>query len=485
MYYLKHPIHRHSNEIGYKMGTEYKGYQSLHDDFKRYQQQTPKGISLQNKRNSTIVLKFKINGKPKSRGCNCSFTLDGMALALIKAKKLADALKTFTNESEFWEWYDKIILDKNTIEDDRITFTEAIAKVENDFWSRPSRTGRKRDKKHPSDDSSWKRTYADFYKHLPDNIVVNLKDIQSVIDRWEKGTKNYGMAISAMKKLVRLARKKDILDELNELDTTQTKKGKRQSINLDEFLEWRDKTLGIIEELHPNVHLDTRKRWLWVFSMQIVYGLRIHEVFAIKNLDKPFNAEDNVIIPALSDENNVGNIIVIGNETNLGTSTKTGFRLARPLIPPSYPNLMEKLDIKKPMLPTNKPRKDSSATRLQTFYCTTAATQLKRWNAPFTQTHADRHLANLHGMQAGIPIEVRSQSLGHTPEMNERTYKKRQRTKETLNVLLQSNQDAIDFVAALNIAKKLVKTYPSSYQPIAELLAQIYGKNEDDVMNLL
>ena len=45
------------------MGTEYKGYQSLHDDFKRYQKQTPKGISLQNKRNKTILLRFSVNGK--------------------------------------------------------------------------------------------------------------------------------------------------------------------------------------------------------------------------------------------------------------------------------------------------------------------------------------------------------------------------------------------------------------------------------------
>ena len=408
-----------------------------------------------------------------------------MALALMKAKKLANALKEFTSESEFWEWYDRVILEQNTIEDDSITFAEAIAKVENDFWSRPSRTGRKRDKKHPSDDSSWKRTYADFYKHLPDNQTVNLKDIQSVIDRWEKGTKNYAMAVSAMKKLARLARKKDILGELNELDTIQVKKGTRQTVELEEFLDWRNRTLGITEELHPNVNLDTRKRWLWVFSMQIVYGLRIHEVFAIKNLDKPFKTKDDVIISALNDEGNVNNIIVVGNETELGTSTKTGFRLARPLIPPSYPDLMEQLDIKIPMLPTNKPRTDSKLDTIRKFYCNTAIRQLRRWNAPFTQTHADRHLANLHGMQAGIPIEVRSQSLGHTPEMNERTYKKRQHTKETLNVLLQSNQDAIDFVAALNIAKKLVKKYPSSYQPIAELLAQIYGKNEDDVMNLL
>ena len=467
------------------MGTEYKGYQSLLDDFKRYQKQSPKGISLQNKRNSTIILKFKVNGKPKSKGCNCTFTLDGMAEALIKARKLADVLKTFKSESELWEWYDRVILEKNTIESDRITFFQAIAKVETEFWERPSKTGRKRDKKHPSDRSSWKRTYNDFYRHLPYDKVINLKDIQSTIALWEKGTKNYAMAVTAMKKLARLARQKAILDELSELDTTQVKKNNRQSIELDKFLEWRDRTLGITEKLHPLANLDTRKRWLWVFSMQIVYGLRIHEVFAIKNLEKPFKTEDNETIPALNDLNNITNIIAIGNETILGTSTKTGFRLARPLIPPSYPNLMELLDIKQPMLPINKPKKDSSFARLQTFYCTTAATQLKRWNAPFTQTHADRHLANLHGIQAGIPIEVRSQSLGHTPEMNERTYKKRQHTKETLNILLQSNQDAIDFVSALNIAKKLVKTYSNSYQPIAELLAKIYGKNEDDVMKLL
>ena len=459
------------------------GYESLIDDFDKAKEQCPKGISLR-RTGKTITYQFQLLGSRRNRASGCSFTLDGIYEALKKARLLADKLKAVKTKSEFEEWYDKVILEKNTIEDDSITFTEAIAKVENDFWSRPSRTGRKREQNHPSDNSSWKRTYADFYRHLPSSKAVNLKDIQSVIERWDKGTKNYAMAISAMKKLSRLARKKDILEELNTLDTIQVKKGNRQTVELNEFLEWRDRALGITEELHPNANLDTRKRWLWVFSMQIVYGLRIHEVFAIKNLDKSFKTEDGIIIPALNDTNNTDNIIVIGNETELGTSTKTGFRLARPLIPPSYPNLIEKLDIKVPILPTNKPR-ENNPKRLQNFYVDTARQRLIRWNAPFTQTHADRHLANLHGMQAGIPIEVRSQSLGHTPEMNERTYKKRQHTKETLNVLLQSNQNAIDFVAALNEAKKLVKRYPGSYQPIAELLARIYGKNEDDVMNLL
>ena len=64
--------------FGYKLGTDYNyeiGYETLQKDFKRYQKETPKGVSLQNKRNKTIILKFKINGKPKSKGCNCAFTL--------------------------------------------------------------------------------------------------------------------------------------------------------------------------------------------------------------------------------------------------------------------------------------------------------------------------------------------------------------------------------------------------------------------------
>ena len=60
------------------MGTKYNheiGYESLLTDFKRYQKQTPRGVSLQNKNNKTIVLKFKVNNQPKSKGCNCEFTV--------------------------------------------------------------------------------------------------------------------------------------------------------------------------------------------------------------------------------------------------------------------------------------------------------------------------------------------------------------------------------------------------------------------------
>ena len=255
---------------------------------------------------------------------------------------------------------------------------------------------------------------------------------------------------------------------------------------MDDFLDWRNKALGITEELRSNVNLEVRQNWLWVFSMCIQYGMRISEVFAIKNLyGRYVNQELGIDIPAYNDPNNKGNIIYIGKTTVLGTTVKTGDRFSRLIIPPSCPNLTEILDTLNPKLPSNRPKKDSKPNTITGFFGKMARSYLALWNAPFTQTHADRHLCNLLGMQAGIKQEVRSQSLGHTPQSNQNSYKSAQSIQTQLDVLRYSNQDAIDFLAALNEAGKLVKRYPSSYQPIAELLAKIYGKDEDNVMNLL
>ena len=73
---------------------------------------------------------FKVGkGNRKQYGCNCTFTLDGMVLALSKAHKVAEALKSFTSESEFWEWYEREIKEVGKIENDLLTFREAIAVV--------------------------------------------------------------------------------------------------------------------------------------------------------------------------------------------------------------------------------------------------------------------------------------------------------------------------------------------------------------------
>lgn len=413
------------------MGNKYSiGFESLLRDFKHYQKQAPKGVTLARK-SSSIYLHFRTPNRERTQySCNCDFTLDGMSQALGKAHRVAEALKSFDNESEFWEWYDREIREESQLEDDLITFSEAITIVEEDFWARPSRTGRKRDKDNPSDQASWRDTYGRFYKHLPQADVVNLKSIMGTINRWHQGSKTYKGVVSAMKRLARMANKRKILEVLESLNVTQTEYKDLQSIDLEEFLEWRE---AVLTNKHPNVNLEARRAWLWVFSVQVVYGLRIHEVFAIQNLNSPFVTVDRVTIESLTSSSNF--LLVIGELTALGTTTKTNYRLSRPFVPPSHPDLIETLDIKKPLLPGNKPR-SSDPVRIVRFYGDTARYRLQRWKCPTTQTHAFRHLANHNGIMAGIPKEIRALSMGHTPEMNESSYKRRRRTQTTIDLLL-------------------------------------------------
>ncbi len=460
------------------------GYETLQKDFEIYKKQTPRGVSLAKKK-SGIYLQFKTPNKARSQyKCNCAFSIDGMMEAVKKARKVKQKLSELKSEAEFWQWYKSEIEEESQLADDVLTFGEAICKVEDDFWSRPSRTKRKRDKNNPSDINSWDKTYGTFYRHLPKDKSFNLKDVQNAINKYQKGARTYKYVVTAMKKIARTNKQKSILEYLEDIDTSQTIFTELQTTNLEDFINWRDKVLGITASLHKNADLNARQSWMWVFSTQIVYALRISEVFAIKNLFEPYTTKDGVSIPALNDPNNTDNLIYIGEKTNLGTTVKTGSRIARPNIPPKYPNLIEMLDVKNPLIPDNKP-KGNNPRSIRNFHCATARRKLVQWNAPFTQTHADRHLGNINGMQAGIPLEVRAQSMGHTPAMNDSVYKKRQSTQTTIDLLLNSNQNAIDFVTALTSIKNLVKTQPEQKQFAAKILSIIYQKSEDEIAELL
>ncbi len=362
-----------------------------------------------------------------------------------------------------------------------------IALVEEEFWKRKDRRGNKRVKGHPSHERSYRETYGRFYEYLPQNKVINLKDIVDTLKHWEQGSKSYKDAMSAYRALARKNGYDSIYKELKKIDSKQTEFRECQTITLEEFIKWRDRVLGITVELNPRCDLDTRKAWLWVLGMQIVYGLRIAEVFAIKNLDKPaYDSKGKLIVHAYNDMiNNSHRLIYLGKETNLDTTIKTGERLARPMIPPKYPNLYFDWDLQNPKLPTNKPKKGSGYKTIAGFYSKEARARLELWNAPFTQTHADRHLGNLLGVQAGIPVEIRAQSMGHSVTMNESTYKKRQGIQTQIDVLTQSNKQAIDFTSGLLEAKQIIKKYPSSEVAVFELISKIYQKSESGIEELL
>ena len=460
------------------------GYESLLSDFKRYQKQTPKGVGMTRK-GQNIYLQFKTpNTARKPYACACTFTLDGMVEALSKASKVGEKLKTLKSETEFWQWYDKEIKQVSQLINNVLTCGEAIKKVENDFWKRLSRTKKKRSKNNSSDLNSWRETYGKFYKHCKKDSLFTIQEVNSVLNKYQPGTRTYKYAVSAMKKLATINKRKDIYEALSDIDVTQTVFNQPQSLDLKAFLAWRNKVLGITHTLHKNSKIETRRAWMWVFSTQIIYALRISEVFAIKNLFEPFTAKDGTSIPALNDSNNTDNIIYIGDKTILGTTVKTGDRFARPQVPPQYPDLIEILQIKKPIIPKIKPKSDKPETLVK-FFSKEARTKLIRWNAPFTQTHADRHLGNFNGIQAGIPQEVRAQSMGHTVQMNESVYKKRQSTQTTIDLLLNSNQNAIDFVTALSRVKILLQVHPNKKDFAAEMLSIIYQKNKTELLELI
>ena len=468
-----------SKEYSYEIG-----YESLQKEWETHLKRSPRGISLAKKK-SGIYLQFKTPSRPRRQyACACTFSVDGMHEAVRKSHLVKAKLTNMTSETEFWEWYKKEIEEESQLVNDVLTFEEAIKKVEDDFWSRLSRTKRKRSKNNPSDINSWRETYGKFYKHLPAKKHLSFNEIKVVIEKWEKGTRTYKYSVSAMKKLARANKRQDIYELLNGIDVTQTSFNDLQSLDLDKFLKWRNDALGITSTLHGNARLDTRRAWLWAFSIQIIYALRISEVFAIKNLFEPYTTKDGVVIPALNDPGNTTNLIYIGEQTIIGTKVKTGNRIAKPQIPPKYPDLMEVLDIKNPLVPNAKPKSNKPEVLVK-FYSKEARTKLVRWNAPFTQTHADRHLGNINGMQAGIPQEVRAQSMGHTVQMNESVYKKRQSTQTTIDLLLNSNQNAIDFVTALTSIKNLVKTQPEQKQFAAKILSIIYQKSENEIVELL
>ena len=461
------------------------GYERLLALFKSIQKQTPKGVGLKREVRSSatyVALQFKLGDKRTSKACNCPFTEIGIIRSLEKAQLVSKALESFSSEVDFWQWYEDVILETNVIKNDLITFAEAIELVENNYWSNFNGKRQPRNKSNPSHQTCWYDTYGRFYKLLPMENTVNCGDIMTAIHSKEAGTKIFTMCIRAMKKLTELCNYQSITIELQKLNSKQFKfKDNMQSVSIEDFLEMRSCILDVPPG-DKRYNIESRKAWLFVFSMQVVYGLRLSEVFAVRNIDISFTTKDGITIPALNDPGNTKMISVVGYETLLGTTTKTGYRLAMTLLPPTHMNLIEVLDIKNGKLPTVTMESDNPVS-IRHKYTKTARNNLCHWlkYTKFTQTHALRHLANLNGMMAGVSLEKRAMSLGHSPAMNDAVYKKRQTTKTTLDLLTQSTIQALPLQTAITVAKQLGCVDAKSIT----LLSSIYNVSEGEIINLL
>jgi hypothetical protein len=457
------------------------GYERILAYFKECQGQTPRGVSLKQVKKGNgfyLSLQMKVGDKRIERTCDENMTMQGITSALEKASRVAEALKVVKSETEFLGWYEKNILCKQEVKNDLLTFGEAIKIVEENFWNSLDRKKKKRDRASVSHQASYRAVYGGFLKLLPPDKVVNVPDALQALDTKKKGSKGYEYCKFAFKKLAEATSHTPLSEALDAIKSEQTEFREAQVAELEAILKWFKLALEDVSERH----CDSRQRWLWVFKMQMLYGFRIHEVFAIQNIDEPFKTKDGVTIPALCDRKNKLMVAVVGDATTIGTTTKTGYRLAAPMLPPSHPNLIEELGIRGGGLPslvveTNNPH--SIANKITK----TARQKLLDWKCPVTQTHAFRHLCNQSGKQAGINIEDRAKNLGHSIAMNESVYLKREATNTRLASIKAMTTRQLPLDGAMAALKRIGGESPS-LQAIA-LLSEIYSISIQEVMELL
>lgn len=134
-----------------------------------------------------------------------------------------------------------------------------------------------------------------------------------------------------------------------------------------------------------------RESWLWVASMCVLYGLSPTEIASAQNLYKPFTADGETVYPLTDRENNPYAALVIGEFTNFGASTKTGYRVISPV---PLPNLWNDLQIFKPMLPTYTPRQNIKPKSIADGFNQKFGGQMESYGCPVYQKYAFRHLYN-------------------------------------------------------------------------------------------
>jgi len=428
---------------------KYTDYKDLLDFFSRKKKECPKGVTLKLEKQKYLSLQFVFPDTKKrgAKSCNVQFTDIGIVQAVDKAHKVREALDTVKTASEFWDWYNKEILEKNEIESDLKTYRQIFQEIEDEYFSGYHKnTGEKRVKGNPSFDASYMDTKGKVFKKFKHwDKYPEWLDFKEVLENWEMGTKTYKDVYYVLKDVARrCGGNNKILENLDKINPKQNIFAEKQNCSFKEFILWYD---GIIQEIPTLTAVEStaREAWLWVTAMYVVYGIRPSEIAAAQNLTKPWY-RDGVTIPAINDPNNKNLLLVIGSHTYFGTSTKTGERIARPLVTDF--KIIEKLRIQKPKLPIYKPSLKSKAKTLTNSFPTQLRNRLKDWNCPVTQAYAFRHLSNQLGEKYGIPQEIRSRSLGHSVAVNDRVYKKRSNLKTTIDLLTNHNKQALDYESA-------------------------------------
>jgi hypothetical protein len=448
----------------------------LSDFFGRKIKECPKGVKIKIFKDN-IYLRFTLpyleNDTKDTRvikPCNCTFSETGIILAVDKAHKVAEALKRFRLSSEFWTWYNNEILEKSSLENDLLTYRDIFQIISDRYWSGRNRnTGRKRSQDIANDVATFSGYYRIVFNKFPNHDhYPTWPVIKSVLFSWTQGTKSFKDVYTVIMRICELsANSKELLGKLEKIDSTQSEFKESQSISLNEFLNWYIPQLEQTNSIKDTNHKKSKKSWLWVIAMIVVYGLRPSEIAAAKNLLQPITIGE-ITIPALNDPENQDLLLVLDDFTYFGTSIKTGGRICKPMT--TDKELIKKLDIQNPSLLIINFDKDIKPESIVKGFNSRIRIKLERYKCPVTETYALRHLSNQLGELYGIPQEIRARSLGHSVAINESIYKKRSNTETTINLLTNYSRLPI----SLNLAKeKLTAMGIDITDPLVEKIIKI------------
>ncbi|MGK7945725.1 MAG: hypothetical protein AB4058_14785 [Microcystaceae cyanobacterium] len=442
--------------------------------YHRKRKEYPKGVAPKLQKDKHLLLQFKdpITGKRTTKGCNVEFTETGIILAVRKAHKIAEKLQTVVKASDFWEWYDREILEKHYIKNDLKTYRVIFQQIENEYFNGYNKnTKRKRSKDIPNDVHAFSGYYQSVFNRFESlDTYPCWNDFKSVLFTWKQGTKSFTDAHSVLTKIAKYCHNKDeLLEQLDSIERRQTEFRDKQSISLKEFLEWHDKVKSELPSIMTERVREARESWLWVASMCVIYGLRPSEVAASLNLTQSVTV-DKVIIPALSNPNNKDLLLYLGDFTFFGTTIKTGKRLCKPVN--TNREMIDRLGIRNPLLPTYSPSDDSTPQSIVSGFDNQFRHRLKSAKCPVSQLYAFRHLYNQLGEMYGIPQEIRARSMGHSTIVNETVYKKRSNVQTTIDLLTNSSKQPM----SLEMAKESLmnKGIELSNETVKNVLMVVY-----------
>lgn len=439
--------------------------------FQKKRKECPKGVTLKLKANKYLVVQFVSPSTnklvEKTIGAK-EFNEENIILAVTKTHKIRDALDSLNKTSEFWQWYDEEILKLNRIRIDLKTYREIFSEIEKEYFNGYHKnTKRKRSRESISDLNSFNRTKGVYIKRFKSlDKCPDWKEIKEVLYSWPQGTKMFKDAYYFFKDVVRRSGKKDLLEVFDDINPAQTIFSERQSCSWDDFKLWFLNTKKEIDDISVIDYKINYRSWLWVSAMCTVYGLRPSEIAAAQNLTTDWKS-GHITIPAINSPNNENLLLVIGEFTYFGTSTKTGNRICKPMITDKI--LWDDLNLRTVLLPeyhcsSSKPEVIARgfSDRLIAF--------LKKFNAPVTQAYALRHLANQLGEKYGIPQEIRARTLGHSVAVNEKVYKSRTNLGTEIDLLLNHNKQAVGYDLAIEKIKNSGIEIDSTIEKVLKII---------------